>query len=73
MLTGAGVYNEGAGRRAGKCWQACRNNDLRLGKQQHGTDASTKRKHYTLPLNAITNGGDASRVGIQVKGSQTGV
>ena len=33
MLTGAGVYNEGAGRRAGKCRQACSNNDLRLGKQ----------------------------------------
>jgi hypothetical protein len=50
MLTGAAVYNEGAGRRAGKCRQACRNNDLRLVKRKHANG----RKHYTLPLSAIS-------------------
>ena len=63
MLTGAGVYNEGAGRRAGKCRQACRNNNLRLVKRKHANgrkhqtqalNATTKRYLKTLPLNAIS-------------------
>ena len=28
-------------------------------------NASTKRKHQTLPQNATSNGGDASRVGVR--------
>ncbi len=32
-------------------------------------NAITKRKHQTLPPNATSNGGDASRVGHKSKGS----
>ncbi len=32
-------------------------------------NAITKRKHQTLPANATSNGGDASRVGHKSKGS----
>ena len=64
MLTGAAVYNEGAGRRAGKCRQACVVTMICVwGNENMRTDASTKRKHQTRPLNATSNGGDASRVG----------
>ena len=45
MLTGAAVYNEGSRRCVDKCRQAYRNNNLRLVKRKHGTDASTIRYH----------------------------
>ena len=62
MLTGAAVYNEGAGVQvsAGKRVETI---ICVWGNENMRTDASTKRKHDTLPLNATTNGGDASRVG----------
>ena len=34
------------------------------------TNATTKRKYKTLPQNATTNGGDASRVGFSAASSR---
>ena len=60
MLTGAGVYNEGAGRRAETIICVWENNNM---ERTQAPNATTKRYHKTLPQNATSNGGDASRVG----------